>query len=120
MRMKPEQWQEVIDVNLSGVFFCTQQATKIMMKKRGGRVINIASVVGQVGNAGQANYSASKAGVIGMTKIVAREFAGRGITCNSVSPGFIASDMKAANDKNSEGGILKSTPLRQYGQPEEV
>lgn len=120
MRMKPEQWQEVIDVNLSGVFYCTQQATKIMMKKRTGRVINIASVVGEVGNAGQANYSAAKAGVIGMTKTVAREFSSRGITCNAVAPGFIASDMTAAIDAKYEEGILKSIPLGRYGQPEEV
>lgn len=120
MRMKAKQWQEVIDVNLSGVFYCTQAATKVMMKKKTGRVVNIASVVGEVGNAGQANYSAAKAGVIGMTKTVAREYASRGITCNAVAPGFIASDMTAAIDSKYEEGILASIPLARYGQPEEV
>eukprot|EP01025_Chloroclados_australasicus_P049416 TRINITY_DN5628_c0_g1_i1.p1 TRINITY_DN5628_c0_g1~~TRINITY_DN5628_c0_g1_i1.p1 ORF type:complete len:281 (+),score=48.71 TRINITY_DN5628_c0_g1_i1:104-946(+) len=120
MRMKPAMWQEVIDVNLTGVFYCTQAATKVMAKKRTGRVINIASVVGEVGNAGQANYSAAKAGVIGLTKTVAREYSGRNITCNAVAPGFIASDMTAAIDKKYEEGILASIPLGRYGQPEEV
>lgn len=120
MRMKPAQWQEVIDVNLTGVFYCTQQATKVMMKKKTGRVINIASVVGEVGNAGQANYSAAKAGVIGMTKTVAREYSSRGITCNAVAPGFIASDMTKAIDPKYEEAILSSIPLGRYGQPEEV
>lgn len=120
MRMKPAQWQEVIDVNLTGVFYCTQQATKVMMKKKTGRVINIASVVGEVGNPGQANYSAAKAGVIGMTKTVAREYSSRGITCNAVAPGFIASDMTKAIDPKYEESILSSIPLGRYGQPEEV
>lgn len=92
MRMKPEQWQEVIDTNLTGVFYCTQNACKLMMKAKKGRIVNITSVVGVVGNAGQANYSASKAGVIGLTKTVAREYSSRGITCNAIAPGFIASD----------------------------
>ena len=111
MRMKPEQWQDVIDVNLSGVFYATQAATKIMMKKRKGRVINIASVVGLVGNAGQANYAAAKGGVIAMTKTVAREYSGRGITANSIAPGFIASDMTAAIDPKYEEAILATIPL---------
>ena len=120
MRMKPDAWQAVIDVNLSGVFYCTQQATKIMSKKRTGRIVNITSVVGVAGNAGQANYSAAKAGVIGLTKTTARELSSRGITCNAVAPGFIASDMTAAIDEKYEEGILKSIPLGRYGQPEEV
>lgn len=120
MRMKPDQWQDVIDVNLSGVFYATQAATKIMGKKRKGRVINIASVVGLVGNAGQANYAASKGGVIAMTKSVAREFSGRGITANAICPGFIASDMTAAIDPKYEEAILGSIPLGRYGQPDEV
>ena len=120
MRMKPEQWQEVIDTNLTGVFYCTQNACKLMMKAKKGRIVNITSVVGVVGNAGQANYSASKAGVIGLTKTVAREYSSRGITCNAIAPGFIASDMTAAIDKKYEEGILKSIPLGRYGQPEEI
>lgn len=120
MRMKPEQWQDVIDVNLSGVFYASQAATKIMGKKRKGRIVNIASVVGLVGNAGQANYAAAKGGVIAMTKTVAREYAGRGIVANSVAPGFIASDMTAAIDKKYEEAILGSIPAGRYGQPEEV
>ncbi|GIL43147.1 hypothetical protein Vafri_975 [Volvox africanus] len=120
MRMKPEQWDAVIDTNLSGVFYCTQAATKVMGKQRSGRIVNITSVVGLVGNAGQANYAAAKAGVLGLTKTTAREWAARGITANAVAPGFIASDMTAAIDKKYEEGILKGIPLGRYGQPEEV
>ena len=120
MRMKPDAWQAVLDVNLSGVFYCTQAAIKIMSKKRTGRIVNITSVVGVVGNAGQANYSAAKAGVIGLTKTTARELASRGVTCNAVAPGFIASDMTAAIDSKYEEGILKQIPLARYGQPDEV
>ncbi|KAI9125847.1 hypothetical protein K1719_003265 [Acacia pycnantha] len=120
MRMKKSQWQDVIDLNLTGVFLCTQAAAKIMMKKKKGRIINIASVVGLVGNAGQANYSAAKAGVIGLTKSVAREYAGRNINVNAVAPGFIASDMTAKLGEDIEKKILESIPLGRYGQPEEV
>jgi len=120
MRMKPEQWQDVIDTNLTGVFYCTQNALKMMSKQKSGRIVNVTSVVGLVGNAGQANYSASKAGVIGLTKTVAREYSGRSITSNAVAPGFIASDMTAAIDKKYEEMILKGIPLGRYGQPEEV
>lgn len=120
MRMKPEQWQEVIHTNLTSVFYSTQAATKIMGKARKGRIINITSVVGVVGNAGQANYAAAKAGVIGLTKTVAREYSGRGITCNAVAPGFIASDMTSAIDKKYEEQILKGIPLGRYGTPDEV
>eukprot|EP01023_Acetabularia_acetabulum_P042564 TRINITY_DN421_c0_g1_i1.p2 TRINITY_DN421_c0_g1~~TRINITY_DN421_c0_g1_i1.p2 ORF type:complete len:284 (+),score=69.78 TRINITY_DN421_c0_g1_i1:134-985(+) len=120
MRMKPEQWNEVIQTNLTSVFYATQAATKIMAKKRTGRIINIASVVGLTGNAGQANYSAAKAGVIGLTKTTAREWAARSITCNAVAPGFIASDMTSAIDPKYEEVILKQIPLARYGQPEEV
>lgn len=120
MRMKPEQWQEVIDTNLTGVFMCSQNALKVMSKQKKGRIVNITSVVGVVGNAGQANYSAAKAGVIGLTKTIAREYAGRSITCNAVAPGFIASDMTASIDKKYEEQILKGIPLGRYGSPEEV
>lgn len=117
LRMKPEDWQAVIDLNLTGVFLCTRAASKIMLKQRSGRIINIASVAGQMGNPGQANYSAAKAGVIGLTKTLAKEFAVRGITVNAVAPGFITTDM--TNDlKNDE--ILKYIPLGRFGKPEEV
>ncbi|KAL4331601.1 hypothetical protein HN51_038391 [Arachis hypogaea] len=120
MRMKKSQWQEVIDLNLTGVFLCTQAAAKIMMKKKKGRIINIASVVGLVGNVGQANYSAAKAGVIGLTKTVAKEYASRSLTVNAVAPGFIASDMTAKLSEDIEKKILETIPLGRYGQPEEV
>lgn len=120
MTMKPEQWQDVINTNLTGVFLATQAAVKLMVRKRSGRIINIASVVGLVGNAGQANYSAAKGGVLAMTKTVAKEVAVRGITCNAVAPGFIASDMTAAINPKYEAGILANIPLGRYGQPAEV
>ncbi|CAD5166975.1 unnamed protein product [Musa acuminata subsp. malaccensis] len=120
MRMKKSQWQEVIDLNLTGVFLCTQAAAKIMLKKKKGRIINIASVVGLVGNIGQANYSAAKAGVIGFTKTVAKEYASRNINVNAVAPGFIASDMTAKLGEDIEKKILQTIPLARYGQPEEV
>ncbi|UIE40087.1 3-oxoacyl-[acyl-carrier-protein] reductase [Leptodesmis sichuanensis] len=117
LRMKLEEWQAVIDLNLTGVFLCTRAVSKIMLKQRSGRMINITSVAGQMGNPGQANYSAAKAGVIGFTKTVAKELASRGITVNAVAPGFIATDM--TSDLNAEE-ILKFIPLNRYGQPEEV
>ncbi|EEF47550.1 3-oxoacyl-[acyl-carrier-protein] reductase 4 [Ricinus communis] len=120
MRMKKSQWQEVIDLNLTGVFLCTQAAAKIMMKKKKGRIVNVASVVGLVGNAGQANYSAAKAGVIGLTKSVAKEYASRNINVNAIAPGFIASDMTAKLGADIEKKILETIPLGRYGQPEEV
>ncbi|AKG21046.1 3-oxoacyl-[acyl-carrier-protein] reductase [Calothrix sp. 336/3] len=118
LRMKPEDWQAVIDLNLTGVFLCTRAASKIMLKQRSGRIINIASVAGQMGNPGQANYSAAKAGVIGFTKTVAKELAPRGITVNAVAPGFIATDMTSGLSNTEE--ILKFIPLGRYGQPEEI
>ncbi|XP_073122545.1 3-oxoacyl-[acyl-carrier-protein] reductase 4-like [Henckelia pumila] len=120
MRMKKSQWQEVIDLNLTGVFLCTQAAAKVMMKKKKGRIINIASVVGLVGNVGQANYAAAKAGVIGFTKSVAKEYSSRNITVNAVAPGFIASDMTAKLGADIEKKILESIPLGRYGKTEEV
>lgn len=117
LRMKLEDWQAVIDLNLTGVFLCTKAASKVMLKQKSGRVINITSVAGLMGNPGQANYSAAKAGVIGFTKTVAKELAVRGITANAVAPGFIATDM--TNDLKADE-ILKYIPLARYGQPEEV
>jgi 3-oxoacyl-[acyl-carrier protein] reductase len=117
LRMKPEDWQAVIDLNLTGVFLCTRAVSKIMLKQRSGRIISITSVAGQIGNPGQANYSAAKAGVIGFTKSVAKELSSRGITVNAVAPGFIATDM--TNDLKADE-ILKYIPLGRYGQPEEI
>ncbi len=118
MRLKPEDWQAVIDLNLTGVFLCTRAVSKIMLKQRSGRIINITSVAGQIGNPGQSNYSAAKAGVIGFTKSVAKELASRGITVNAVAPGFIATDMTSNLNKTED--ILKYIPLGRFGQPEEV
>ena len=117
MRMKLEDWQAVIDLNLTGVFLCTKAVSKIMLKQKSGRIINVSSVAGLMGNPGQANYSAAKAGVIGFTKTIAKELASRGITVNAVAPGFIATDM--TKDLKSEE-IIKFIPLKRYGQPEEV
>lgn len=117
LRMKLEDWQSVIDLNLTGVFLCTQKVSKIMLKQKSGRIINIASVAGQMGNPGQANYSAAKAGVIGFTKTVAKELASRSITVNAVAPGFITTDMTAGLEAE---GILSYIPLARYGTPEEV
>ncbi|TVQ14643.1 MAG: 3-oxoacyl-[acyl-carrier-protein] reductase [Leptolyngbya sp. DLM2.Bin27] len=118
LRMKPEDWQAVIDLNLTGVFLCTRAVAKLMLKQRSGRIINIASVAGQMGNPGQANYSAAKAGVIGFTKTVAKELASRGVTANAVAPGFIATDM--TGDLPNTDEILKYIPLGRFGQPEDI
>ncbi|MBD2091415.1 3-oxoacyl-[acyl-carrier-protein] reductase [Microcoleus sp. FACHB-1515] len=117
LRMKPDDWQAVIDLNLTGVFLCTRAISKIMLKQKSGRIVNITSVVGLMGNPGQANYSAAKAGVIGFTKSIAKELASRAITVNAVAPGFIATDM--THDVKADD-ILKFIPLGRYGQPEEV
>lgn len=117
MRMKPADWQAVINLNLTGVFLCTRAVTKLMLKQKSGRIINIASVAGQMGNPGQANYSAAKAGVIGFTKTVAKELASRGITVNAVAPGFIATDM--THDIKADE-ILKFIPLARFGEATEV
>jgi 3-oxoacyl-[acyl-carrier protein] reductase len=118
LRMKPEDWQAVIDLNLTGVFLCTRAVSKIMLKQRSGRIINIASVAGLMGNPGQANYSAAKAGVIGFTKTIAKEMASRGVTVNAVAPGFIKTDM--TEDLPNTEEILKYIPLGRYGEADEV
>mmetsp|Transcript_26244 Transcript_26244/g.52261 ORF Transcript_26244/g.52261 Transcript_26244/m.52261 type:complete len:292 (-) Transcript_26244:595-1470(-) len=120
MRMKPEQWQSVIDINLSGVFYTTQAFFKIASKKRTGRVINISSVVGQIGNPGQANYAAAKGGVIGLTMSNAKEFSGRGVTVNCLCPGFIETDMTAKLSDEYLEEVSKGIPLGRLGKPEEV
>jgi 3-oxoacyl-[acyl-carrier protein] reductase len=117
LRMKLEDWQAVIDLNLTGVFLCTRAVSKIMLKQKSGRIVNITSVSGLMGNPGQANYSAAKAGVIGFTKTIAKELAARGITVNAVAPGFIVTDM-TSGVKTEE--ILKFIPLGRFGKPEEI
>jgi 3-oxoacyl-[acyl-carrier protein] reductase len=117
MRMKTDDWQKVLDLNLSGVFYCTRAVSRQMLKQKKGRIINITSVVGLMGNPGQANYSAAKAGVVGLTQSAAKEFASRGITVNAVAPGFISTDM--TKDLNSEA-ILSAIPLGRFGNPEDV
>jgi len=117
MRMKTSDWQSVIDLNLTGVFLCTRAVTRPMLKQKSGRIINITSVVGLMGNAGQANYAAAKAGVVGLTRSAAKEMASRGITVNAVAPGFIATDM--TKDLDAEG-ILAAIPLGSFGTPEHI
>jgi 3-oxoacyl-[acyl-carrier protein] reductase len=117
MRMKPKQWQDVIDINLSGVFYCTQAFFKLVAKKRTGRIVNISSVVGQIGNPGQANYAAAKGGVIGMSMANAKEFAGRGITVNTVCPGFIATEMTAKLEDDYLVGPMEYILSSIFGVP---
>lgn len=120
LRMKDEAFDEVLDVNLRGAFVCSREAAKIMSRKRYGRIINITSVVGQMGNAGQANYSASKAGLIGLTKSCARELASRSITVNAVAPGFVETEMTASLEEKVRESYVQSIPLKRLGTPEDI
>jgi len=120
VRMKPADWDLVLNVNLDGAFLCTQQVLPAMMRNRWGRIINIASVVGQAGAPGQANYAASKAGLIGLTKALAQEMASRNITVNAIAPGYVATDMTNVLPEEVKQKILASVPLGRMGKPEDI
>jgi 3-oxoacyl-[acyl-carrier protein] reductase len=120
MRMKEEEFDSVIDINLKGAFNCTRHISAIMLKQRSGRIINISSVSGLTGNAGQVNYSSAKAGILGMTKAVAKELAGRGVTCNAVAPGYIQTDMTEGLADKVKENIMNAIPLKRLGTPEDV
>lgn len=120
MRMSEEDFDKVIDTNLKGAFFCCKAASRVMMRQRSGRIISISSVVGLHGNAGQTNYAASKAGLIGLTKSIAKELAGRGVTANAVAPGFIETDMTAAMPEAARTAALAAVPAGHAGDPEDI
>lgn len=120
LRMKEEDWDAVININLKGVFLCSKEAVKIMVKQKYGRIVNIASVVAFMGNPGQANYSASKAGIVGLTKTTAKEYAGRGITANAVAPGFITTAMTDALSENVRQEMLRAIPVGRFGSVQDV
>jgi len=120
MRMKDEEWDDIVDTNLSAVYRMSKAVLRGMMKARGGRIINIASVVGCMGNAGQSNYAAAKAGVMGLTRSMAREVGSRNITVNAVAPGFIATDMTEELEEQQRQALLEQTPLERLGEPDEV
>jgi 3-oxoacyl-[acyl-carrier protein] reductase len=120
LRMKEEDWDAVININLKGVFLCSKEAVKLMVKQKYGRIVNIASVVAFMGNPGQVNYSASKAGIVGLTKTVAREYASRGVTVNAVAPGFISTAMTDALAENVRQEMLKSIPVGTFGTVDDV
>ncbi|MBI4023717.1 MAG: 3-oxoacyl-[acyl-carrier-protein] reductase [Verrucomicrobia bacterium] len=120
MRMSETDWEAVLTTNLGGAFHFTRALSRGMIRQRAGRIINITSIIGLIGNAGQANYAASKAGLIGFTKSVAREFASRGITCNAIAPGFIETDMTSAINTDLRQKLLEKIPLGRFGQPDDV
>lgn len=120
LRMKPEDWSRVLEVNLNSLFYCCRSASKIMLKQKSGRIVNISSVVGLTGNAGQSNYAAAKAGVLGFTKSLALELASRGIAVNAVAPGYIETEMTAALNENVRGEVLKKIPQGRFGECSEV
>jgi 3-oxoacyl-[acyl-carrier protein] reductase len=120
LRMKPADWDAVIGTNLSGTFYCIQQVLSPMIRERWGRIVNVSSVVGESGNAGQANYVASKAGVIGLTKALAQELASRTVTVNAVAPGFIETDMTAVLKDEVKAAVLGNIPLKRFGKPEDI
>lgn len=120
MAMSEDDFDKVVDTNLKGAFLCMKSAAKLMMKQRSGRIINMSSVVGVRGNAGQVNYAASKAGIIGMTKSLARELAGRNVTVNAIAPGFIDTDMTAVLSDKVKEGILAGIPMKKLGKPEDI
>lgn len=120
LRMSEDDFASVVDVNLKGCFHCIKHVSKVMMKQRSGAIINMASVIGLVGNVGQANYAASKAGIIGLTKSVAKELAARGIRVNAIAPGFIATEMTEVLDDKVKDGIMSNIPLKQFGSVEDV
>lgn len=120
VRMKNEDWDAVLDTNLKGAFYCIRAAAKVMSKQRSGRIINISSVVGEMGNPGQANYCASKAGLNGLTKSVARELARRNITVNAITPGFIVTDMTDQMNEKSRSALIEQIPLGRLGEPQDV
>lgn len=120
IRMKDEDWDAVLNVNLKGAFLCTRAVARVMMKQRYGRIVNIASVIGLMGNIGQANYAASKGGLIAFTKTVAKELASRGVTCNAVAPGFIKTAMTEKLPEDYKQSVLKLIPAGTFGEPEDV
>jgi len=120
LRMNPDQWDAVLNVNLKGAFNCIKAVTKPMMKQRGGKIINIASIIGIIGNPGQANYAAAKAGMIALTKTVAKEFASRNITANAVAPGFIQTEMTAKLPEDVKNQMKAAIPLARFGGPDDV